>query len=449
MSVPRPRPASELLDWRVPDVVVWVENLSAEMHQYTPATVMKKLDGTRLADMDAVELAFTLGVTNEDHKLILQKGLSALRTEKINMVIAAGPPPKPKRSIQLDKDRQEDLVIEKAGESKEGSAKMRETIAEAEGRLEVLSEMKTGLLAQIAKGKKDKAKVKKNELKNRIASVETSIEESTKQIADLKVELHEMHAAWHFGNTLTAFAEETGMMQVPLVTSCIKALEAYGMDEEGLFRVPGDTAAVEDIQRKFEGGEDPLENWDKVRATREGVDPSTVASCLKLFLRKLKEPVLMSSMYDEFMASIKLPDDERTVKVKELLQKLPKPHIALLQELIPFLLRVSQHSEENKMTIRNLAVVFGPTLLRVEDTGDASLLMGDSSKVNSVVEFMIKESDAIFSSAGNTTVPAPTTSRPISGVPKGCDIQSSLAKAAANTVAKKQQTEQVTDEVWL
>ena len=53
-------------------------------------------------------------------------------------------------------------------------------------------------------------------------------------------------------------------------------------------------------------------------------------------------------------------------------------HLELLRCLLPFLMKVAGSSAENKMTTQNLAVVFGPTLLRTTEE-DLVALMRDSS----------------------------------------------------------------------
>ena len=55
--------------------------------------------------------------------------------------------------------------------------------------------------------------------------------------------------------------------------------------------------------------------------------------------------------------------DTRVRVIASLLQKLPRENFVVLQFLMEFLTRVAEHSEINKMTISNLAVVFGPNLV--------------------------------------------------------------------------------------
>ena len=78
--------------------------------------------------------------------------------------------------------------------------------------------------------------------------------------------------------------------------------------------------------------------------------------------------------------------------------QLPPEHFAILKVLLPFLSRVGEHAAENKMTVRNLAVVFGPTILRAKDD-DMATIMHDSPKLIQICEFLI-ENHSTLCSAG-------------------------------------------------
>jgi hypothetical protein len=58
------------------------------------------------------------------------------------------------------------------------------------------------------------------------------------------------------------------------------------------------------------------------------------------------------------------PDVPRIKKIKDLISQLPDPNYVLLKYLIQFLHRVSTHAKVNLMHSGNLAIVFGPNLIR-------------------------------------------------------------------------------------
>ena len=61
------------------------------------------------------------------------------------------------------------------------------------------------------------------------------------------------------------------------------------------------------------------------------------------------------------------------------------------------LCRVAEHSDSNKMDAHNLAVVFGPTLLRIPSEQD---MIAYQSQVNGMMELLIKHCAEIFPGSG-------------------------------------------------
>lgn len=57
------------------------------------------------------------------------------------------------------------------------------------------------------------------------------------------------------------------------------------------------------------------------------------------------------------------------------------------------LCRVAEHSDSNKMDAHNLAVVFGPTLLRIPSEQD---MIAYQSQVNGMMELLIKHCAEVF-----------------------------------------------------
>jgi hypothetical protein len=69
---------------------------------------------------------------------------------------------------------------------------------------------------------------------------------------------------------------------------------------------------------------------------------------------------------------------------------------------------VAAKSEKNLMTVSNLGVCFGPTLLRPEEETVASIM--DLKFYNIVVEILIENYDKIFNSEPDKTLPSENTS---------------------------------------
>ena len=76
---------------------------------------------------------------------------------------------------------------------------------------------------------------------------------------------------------------------------------------------------------------------------------------------------------------------ERARELRRLVHALPAAHYATLRYLVQHLRRVVAHASCNKMEARNLAIVFGPTLVRA--AGDDMLAMvNDMSSQCRIIE---------------------------------------------------------------
>uniref|UniRef100_A0A3Q3WP48 Uncharacterized protein n=1 Tax=Mola mola TaxID=94237 RepID=A0A3Q3WP48_MOLML len=91
-----------------------------------------------------------------------------------------------------------------------------------------------------------------------------------------------------FGKSLmdtVTYEQRFGPHVVPiLVQKCVEFIKEHGLDEEGIFRLPGQDNAVKQFRDAFDAGERPSFPSD--------TDVHTVASLLKLYLRELPEPVV-------------------------------------------------------------------------------------------------------------------------------------------------------------
>jgi hypothetical protein len=121
-----------------------------------------------------------------------------------------------------------------------------------------------------------------------------------------------------------------------------------------------------------------------------------------VFFREIQEPVIPFCKYDSFIDAMRIEDyNERLCAIKTLVQDLPKVHYDIFEFLVRHLVKVSKYSEENKMEASNLAIVFGPSLLRVRETNAADMQaayanMMNMSFQNSLIEAIITQADVIY-----------------------------------------------------
>uniref|UniRef100_A0A672RMG8 Rho GTPase activating protein 22 n=1 Tax=Sinocyclocheilus grahami TaxID=75366 RepID=A0A672RMG8_SINGR len=175
-----------------------------------------------------------------------------------------------------------------------------------------------------------------------------------------------------------------------LVEQCVDFIREQGLKEEGLFRMPGQANLVKDLQDAFDCGDKPL--FDS------NTDVHTVASLLKLYLRELPEPVIPFNKYEDFLTCLQLLLKDEEVGLSELVNQvntLPQANYNLLKYICKFLDEVQSHSNENKMSVQNLATVFGPNILRPKVEDPVSMMEG-TSQVQHLMTVLISEHDRLY-----------------------------------------------------
>ncbi|XP_041847777.1 rho GTPase-activating protein 21 isoform X2 [Melanotaenia boesemani] len=185
---------------------------------------------------------------------------------------------------------------------------------------------------------------------------------------------------------------------VPLIVEvCCKVVEERGLEYTGIYRVPGNNAAISSMQEELntKGMTDIDIQEDKWR------DLNVISSLLKSFFRKLPEPLFTNEKYADFIDANRAEDSvERLKELKRLIYELPVHHFETLKFLCSHLKKVSDNCEKNKMEPRNLAIVFGPTLVRTSEDNMTNMVnhMPDQCKI---VENLIQQFDWFFTDDGD------------------------------------------------
>lgn len=182
------------------------------------------------------------------------------------------------------------------------------------------------------------------------------------------------------------------------VKKCIDVLEKRGLEEEGLYRVSGVGTKINKLlQMGLDSKKTESERLsifiDDQQA--EVIESKTIASALKQYLRKLKEPLMTYRYFNGFLSAAKQEQHlQRISDVHALVYRLPKNHFEMLDIVVRHLKQVSAKSQKNKMSIFNLGVVFGPTLLKASEDSLAAVL--EIKFNNLVIEILIENYELIF-----------------------------------------------------
>uniref|UniRef100_A0A2R9CG68 Rho GTPase activating protein 42 n=1 Tax=Pan paniscus TaxID=9597 RepID=A0A2R9CG68_PANPA len=186
------------------------------------------------------------------------------------------------------------------------------------------------------------------------------------------------------------------------VRKCIQAVETRGITILGLYRIGGVNSKVQKLMNTTFSPKSPpdididIELWDN----------KTITSGLKNYLRCLAEPLMTYKLHKDFIIAVKSDDQNYRVEaVHALVHKLPEKNREMLDILIKHLVKVSLHSQQNLMTVSNLGVIFGPTLMRAQEETVAAMM--NIKFQNIVVEILIEHYEKIFHTAPDPSIPLP------------------------------------------
>lgn len=144
-----------------------------------------------------------------------------------------------------------------------------------------------------------------------------------------------------------------------VVYRCIEYLDAKNaVNEEGIFRLSGSNVVIKGLRDRFNSESDV-----NLLAAEEYYDVHAVAGLLKLYLRELPTNILTSERREDFLRVTEMEDKhKKIIALNELVHRLPIENFTLLQALSGHLIRIIDNAAVNKMTVRNVGIVFSPTL---------------------------------------------------------------------------------------
>uniref|UniRef100_A0A8C1Z0J6 Rho GTPase-activating protein 26 n=1 Tax=Cyprinus carpio TaxID=7962 RepID=A0A8C1Z0J6_CYPCA len=176
-----------------------------------------------------------------------------------------------------------------------------------------------------------------------------------------------------------------------IVKKFIYAIETRGIDEQGLYRIVGVSSRV---QKLLSLAMDPKTCAD-VELNSTEWEIKTITSAIKHYLRMLPAPLMTYQYQRSFIKAAKLDNPEaRVAEIHSIVHRLPEKNRQMLELLMKHLAKVASHHQQNLMTVANLGVVFGPTLLRPQEETVAAIM--DIKFQNIVIEILIENHERIF-----------------------------------------------------
>uniref|UniRef100_A0A0R3RXZ9 Rho-GAP domain-containing protein n=1 Tax=Elaeophora elaphi TaxID=1147741 RepID=A0A0R3RXZ9_9BILA len=187
---------------------------------------------------------------------------------------------------------------------------------------------------------------------------------------------------------------------VPIVLErCVDELQKRGLKVKGIYRTCGVKSKIEQICEDFERASSGSE------VDLSGYHPMNIASVVKLYLRKLPEPLLTHELYDEWIAfaekNLVEEDAEIVDHIRALLKKLPARNMDALQFLLLHLKRVTWFEIDNLMTASNLGAVITPSMIwkhpSPSSTTNNNSFLSNAHLMSKAVELIIKYAFEVFS----------------------------------------------------
>ncbi|XP_048399992.2 rho GTPase-activating protein 36 isoform X2 [Stegostoma tigrinum] len=196
--------------------------------------------------------------------------------------------------------------------------------------------------------------------------------------------------------------------QVPrIVQQCCQHIEKYGLQTVGIFRVGSSKKRVRQLRDEFDQGLQVV--LDEEHSVHD------VAALLKEFLRDMPDPLLPKELYSAFINTMTMKQEDQLSILQLLIYLLPPCNCDTLLRLLELLSKVASHAHDtlgedgqemtgNKMTVVNLATIFGPNLLYREMLSDKdysvqAAQVEESSAIIGVIQKMIENYSTLFTVA--------------------------------------------------
>ncbi|XP_053194038.1 rho GTPase-activating protein 23 isoform X2 [Scomber japonicus] len=212
---------------------------------------------------------------------------------------------------------------------------------------------------------------------------------------------------------------------IPMIVEiCCGLVEEMGLEYTGIYRVPGNNAMVSMLQDQLNKGVDinpAEEKWQ---------DLNVVSSLLKSFFRKLPEPLFTNDKYNDFIDANRMESaSDRLKTMKKLIRDLPDYYYHTLKFLVCHLKTVADNSDKNKMEPRNLALVFGPTLVRTSEDNMKDMVthMPDRYKI---VETLIQHYIWFFNEEPDKDEKTPVDTEDVQPAPNIDHLLSNIGRTA-------------------
>ncbi|XP_074878288.1 T-cell activation Rho GTPase-activating protein-like [Buteo buteo] len=142
-------------------------------------------------------------------------------------------------------------------------------------------------------------------------------------------------------------------------TELLAVLRREGPSTEGIFRKAASGTELRELR----------EALDRDADVDLGNQPALLlAAVLKDFLRSIPDKLLVTHLYEDWMAAMeRTSKEEKVSELKAVAEKLPAANLFLLKRLLSLLQHIGRNAATSRMSCSNLAICLGPNLLSPPD----------------------------------------------------------------------------------
>eukprot|EP00096_Caligus_rogercresseyi_P001078 TRINITY_DN1168_c0_g1_i1.p1 TRINITY_DN1168_c0_g1~~TRINITY_DN1168_c0_g1_i1.p1 ORF type:complete len:628 (+),score=236.25 TRINITY_DN1168_c0_g1_i1:58-1941(+) len=186
------------------------------------------------------------------------------------------------------------------------------------------------------------------------------------------------------GYLISDYTPQAAPMIPALLIHCLREIESRGLSELGLYRVSGPEKEATELLDKF--------SRNKGAPSLGKYDLGTITSCVKKFLRSLKEPLVPASMWRSFVDASCNPDSTYAEgAIFQCISELPRPNRDTLAFLMLHFQKIAA-SPETKMCVDNIARIFGPTIVGYSSP-DPSVILAETPLQKDVMSTLLNISN--------------------------------------------------------
>jgi hypothetical protein len=170
-----------------------------------------------------------------------------------------------------------------------------------------------------------------------------------------------------------------------------------GHETRGLFRVVPEKVRdqLKSLRAALNASVESGAGVDSVDIGKVCSSVHAAAHAFKRYLQSLPEPLFSYALYDSFILTHSIVDQEEKLnELRRLLKQLPVGYKETAKTLLHFFYLVIRSSAKNGVTFDRFANMFGPTFLRAED--HVYYMQNDAVAIASILKLMLDNNQSLF-----------------------------------------------------